>query len=163
MVAEVLDKNSWFNWSLTQLSSAFGVSRETVQRRLRDANITESGIRRGHAVYDVSHAAKAILMPSGLHGMVTNDPEKMTPKERADWFRAEKDRLIVEKESGIAVSCNDAREQMSFIAKTGLHVLETLPDILERDYSLSPEVILDIEKRIDMLRNQWANLLEEAK
>lgn len=47
------------------------------------------------------------------------------------------------------------------IAKTGLQVLETLPDILERDFNLDSKVINNVEEKIDALREQWANLIEE--
>jgi phage terminase Nu1 subunit (DNA packaging protein) len=61
------------------------------------------------------------------------------------------------------IESDSAREQMAFIAKTGLQVLENLPDILERDYRLQPEIIESVESRIDALREQWAELLEELE
>lgn len=163
MATEVASINDWFCWSLNQLSREFGIARETVQRRLRDANIAPAGERRGHPVYGVGQAAKAILMPQISEGAATNDPDRMTPKERADWYKSENDRIKYERESGNAIYKNDAREQMAFIAKTGLQVLENLPDILERDYRLQPEIIESVESRIDALREQWAELLEELE
>lgn len=38
-----------------------------------------------------------------------------------------------------------------------------MPDILERDYRLDPEIIESVESRIDALREQWADLLEELE
>jgi len=162
MVAEVVSQNEWFNWSLNQLAREFGIARETVQKRLRDANINPAGERRGFSVYSVGQAAKAILLPTAPNGAFINDPDKMTPKERSDWYRAENDRLKFERESGTAIHADDSREQMAIIAKTGLQVLETLPDILERDYQLDPEIISSIENKIDALREQWSNLIEET-
>jgi hypothetical protein len=51
---------------------------------------------------------------------------------------------------------------MAVIAKTGLQVLETLPDILERDFAIDAKIISSVEAKIDVLREQWANLIDEA-
>lgn len=160
-VGEVVSQDEWFYWSLTQLSREFGIARETVSRRLAIAGVDSSRMRRGYSVYRVMPAAKAILMPPSLSGDTLNDPEKMSPKERADWFKSENERLKFERDSGISVYSDDAREQMAVIAKTGLQVLETLPDVLERDFNLDTEIIIGIENKIDELRTQWANLLGE--
>jgi hypothetical protein len=161
MAAEVVAQSEWFNWSLNQLAREFGIARETVQSRLRAANVNPSGERRGFGVYSVSAAAKAILLPTASEGVALNDPEKMSPKERSDWYRSENDRLKYERESGLAISSHETREQMAFIAKTGLQVLETLPDILERDFNLDAVIIENIEEKIAVLRDQWAEMLEE--
>ena len=162
MAAQVVSQEEWFNWSLTQLAREFNIARETVQSRLRAANVNANGERRGFPVYSVAQAAKAILMPHMANGHVQNDPDKMSPKERADWYKSENDRIKFERESGTAIYINDSREQMAVIAKTGLQVLETLPDILERDYGLDADIISGIEQKIDVLRNQWASLLEQV-
>jgi hypothetical protein len=162
MAGEVVAQSEWFKWSLNQLSREFGIARETVQSRLRQANIEPSGDRRGHPVYGVANAAKAILIPTISQGALLNDPDRMSPKERADWYKGENDRLKFEKESGFLVVADQSREQMALIAKSGLQILETLPDILERDFSIDPKVISSIEEKIDVLRDQWADILEHA-
>jgi len=162
VVGEVVFQDDFFCWSLTQLAREFGIARETVTRRLNDAGVVSAGIRRGHPVFRVGQAANAILLPQAKPGEALNDPDKMAPKERADWFKSEKDRLIVEREKGLSVDVNDSRRQMAMIAQTGLDVLDTLPDILERDFALDAKIIASIEAKIDALREQWANLLEEA-
>ena len=159
MVAEVASLDSFFNWSLTQLSKEFGIARETVGRRLRDANIQPSGTRRNHPVYRVSDAANAILLPNLQTGEF-NDPKSMVPKERSDWFKSENERLKFERDSGLSIDTNDSLVQMGEIAKRGLHVLETLPDILERDFNFPADVIENVESRIDVLRNEWAEAVE---
>ncbi len=161
MSAVVVSQKDWFSWSLNQLSREFCIARETVQRRLREADVKPSGERRGYPVYPVGQAAKAILMPDSQSRGV-NDPDSMTPKERADWFKSENDRIKFERESGISVVATEARTEMAKIAQTGLQVIETLPDVLERDFNLEPELIDDIERRIDALREQWAGMLEDS-
>jgi hypothetical protein len=162
MAAEVVAQTEWFSWSLNQLAREFGIARETVQARLRACDIKPSGERRGFPVYRVSEAAKAILVQPQSIGAAMSDPDRMTPKERSDWFKSENERLKYERDSGIAVDSNAAREQMAVIAKTGLQVLETLPDILERDFAIDAKIISSVEAKIDVLREQWANLIDEA-
>ena len=76
MIAEVVSQNDWFSWSLNQLSREFGIARETVGKRLSDADVKPSGLRRGHPVYRVGDAASAILVPrrQSFSGVV--DPEE---------------------------------------------------------------------------------------
>lgn len=149
----------WYKWSIKQLSQEFNIARDTVVRRLRAGNVDPSGQRRGHPVYSVSDAARAILMPDSFTSIMT-DPDRMSPKERADWYKSENDRLKFEKENGLVVYADDCRVQMAEIAAMGLAVLETLPDILERDFNFDPEVIVSVEQCVDSLREQWANLME---
>ncbi len=99
-------------------------------------------------------------MPPRNSGGFSNDPENMSPKERSDWFRSENERLKFERDSSLSVDVDDSRKQMAEIAKTGLQVLETLPDILERDFNIDPIIISSVESKIDGLREQWADSLE---
>jgi hypothetical protein len=159
MAGEVVSQSEWFSWSLNQFSREFGIARETVQSRLRAADVKPSGEKRGFPIYSVSAAAKAIL----LHDTSTpglNDPEKMTPKEQRDWFAGQIDKRKLAQLDGELVNKNESREQMALIAKIGLQVLETLPDILERDFHLDAEIIAAVEARIDTIREQWAQAME---
>jgi len=160
MSAEVVSKDLFLHWSLSQIASEFGIARETVTRRINEANIQPSSMRRGHPVYRVRLVAEAILMPraTALNGI--NDPEMMAPKERSDWFKSENERLKFERDSGLSVDSDESRREMAEIAKMGLQVLETLPDILERDFNLDSKIISDVELRIDALRDQWADTVE---
>lgn len=160
MAADVVSQDDWFCWSLNQLAREFGIARETVTRRLTDAGVKPAGTKRGYPVYRVGDAASAILVPQTSAGGFINDPNKMAPKERRDWFGSENDRIKLEKETGVLVATSDTREQMSEIVKMGLQILETLPDVLERDFSLTPEIIDGVERKIDALRITWAEALE---
>jgi hypothetical protein len=163
MAADVVSQSDWFSWSLNQLAREFGIARETVQARLRSSDVKPSGERRGFPVYRVSAAAKAILSPPASIGALTNDPDRMSPKERRDYIEGSIAQKKLDEINGVTISVIESREQMALIAKTGLHVLETLPDILERDYSLDAKIISGVESKIDTLREQWANILEEIE
>jgi len=156
----LVSQDEYFSWSLNQLAREFGIARETVGSRLRNAHVNPSGERRGHPVYRVGDAAAAILTPPTSEGVKLNDPDLMIPKERSDWYRSENDRVKFEKETGLTASVEDCRMQIAEAVKMGLQVIETLPDILERDFSLPPEVIASVELRLDSLREAWAVALE---
>ena len=161
MSAEVASIDSFLNWSLNQFSKEFGIARETVGRRLREAGVKPSGQRHNHPVYRVGECAVAILVPQLSDGAFLNDPAKMAPKERSDWFKSENERLKFERDDGLSIDTNESLIEMGEIAKRGLHVLETLPDILERDFNFPPDVIENVEDRIDVLRNEWADAVEK--
>lgn len=161
MSVKVVSQTAYPGWSISQFAKEFGIARETVQSRLRAAGIKPCGENLRHPVYSVKEVSRAIWMPNtSANGM--NDPDKMSPKERSDWFRSENERLKFERESGFSVSSDDAREQMAIIVKMMVQVLETLPDILERDHHLDCKIISAIQDRIDALREELAQLMEKA-
>ena len=64
-----------------------------------------------------------------------------------------------DRQNNLLVDVEDSHYQMGLIVKSGLRILETLPDSLERDFELDPVVIMSIETKIDLLRHEWANYL----
>lgn len=160
MSADILPQADYFNWSLNQLSRAFGIARETVAKRLTAANVESSGERRGHAVYSVKDAAKAILLPTTVLGVFQNNPDTMAPQDRRAWFASERDRTALEKEQGLLVDVEDCRQQIVKVIDIGLPIFESFADELERDFRLDPTVIGAIEDRVDVVRNKWADILE---
>jgi len=157
MEAKVVSHDSWRSWSLNQFSKEFGVARETVVKRINDSGILSGMEKGGFPVYRVGEVATAILKPEGAY---SSADEIKTPADRRLWWASEKDKLAVEKEAGLLISVEDSREQMADIAKMGLQILETLPDILERDFNLDPEIVESVENKIHELRESWADKLE---
>ena len=145
-------------WSLTQLAKEFQVARETVAKRLLSGNVKSSGKRNGHAVYRVSKAAEAILFPIQNKPGVGNHLDDLSPKNRLDYYRAENEKVKLGKEKKLLVEADDARTEMATIAKSGLYILETLRDTLERDFDLSQEILDSVEAKVNVLRNQWAEM-----
>lgn len=152
--------DSWRNMSLHQLSQVFGIARETVMSRITSGRVSPSGEKGGHAVYDVSQVYRAIR-DYELPSYSNRNPNDMPPKERRDWFESENARLKMEKETGRLIDAEQVRQMMADLVKPGIQLMETIPDILERDYSQSTKAVMDIEKRIDELRKKWANEIEE--
>lgn len=162
MTADVLTQNDYFSWSLNQLSREFGIARETVGKRLSDANVRPSGERRGHPVYKVKDAAMAILLPQATPGN-NNNPDLMAPSDRRHHYAAELDKTKLQREQGFLVSVDDCREQLVEVIMAGLPIFDSLADELERDFGLPPEIITKVEEKVDALRVKWADKLQELE
>lgn len=162
MTAEVLTQNDFFSWSLNQFSREFGIARETVAKRLSDANVKPSGERRGHPVYKVKDASMAILLPQVTPGSFDN-PDLMAPSDRRHWYASELDKTKLQREQGLLVSVEDCREQLVEVIMAGLPIFDSLADELERDFGLPPEIITKVEEKVDALRVKWADKLQELE
>ena len=146
--------------SLSGLSREFGIARETVGRRLAAAGVQSDGKRATWPVYRLGAAARALVlaeMPALADG--GNDPDRMSPTDRHAWFKSETSRLAVEQSQGLLVPAEEVRAEMAGIIKGTVQMLDTLPDILERDCSLGPVELGHVEKMIRQVRNEWAEKL----
>lgn len=142
--------------SLSGLSLEFGIARETVARRLAFAEVRADGEANGHPVFRLGAAARALVMAELPGGVVSVSPEEMTPQDRKAWYQSEKDRLTVELQQGALVTAEDCREQLAAVVKATAQMLDTLPDILERDCGLQAGELDRVEGMIRRLREDWA-------
>ncbi|MBM0956484.1 DUF1441 family protein, partial [Escherichia coli] len=55
---------------------------------------------------------------------------------RKAWYQSERERLKFEQETAQLIPASDVRREFAIWAKAVVQVLETLPDILERDCGL---------------------------
>lgn len=147
-----------YHWSIAKIAEAFRLDRKVVKKRLLEANIPIAGKVRGNAVYALSDAGPALFKPHGIDDEVEalQDPNKMSPKDRKDWFDSEKGRIWLEKELRHLIPHNEVISVYSSVAKSALQVLETLPDRLERDAALSPAAVLVTQSIIDSVRDDLA-------
>jgi hypothetical protein len=155
----VTSLDSWRYMSLNQLSQIFGIARETVKSRIDFYRVPSATEKEGHSRYDAKLVYQAIADYNAMR-VDTSDPDKLPPKERRDWYEgniAKKKDLLA---SGELVKTIDAHNWMSELVKPGIQLLQTIPDILERDYAIEPQAIADIEQRIDVIRTQWADEIE---
>lgn len=65
-------------------------------------------------------------------------------------------------ETAQLIPASDVRREFSAMAKAVVQVLETLPDILERDCALSAQATERVQSIIDDLRDQMAQKVFEA-
>ncbi|ENA7307278.1 DUF1441 family protein, partial [Escherichia coli] len=63
----------------------------------------------------------------------------MEPKERKDWYQSENERIKLEKEQRKLIPVDEVVIVYSSMRKAVVQVLETIPDVLERDCALTPQ------------------------
>lgn len=154
--------------TVSALSREFGVSRETVNRRIDSAGVTPIGkTDKGHLTYKLKDSAMAILgVMSQRQNWEEVDPARLHPSDRAQLAKARLDEtrkkledLKVDSAEGMLVSEGECREQMAVLKNAFVQMMDTLPDILERDCNLPPDAVGKLETICDHLRTKLAEEL----
>ena len=146
-------KNLMLN--INQLAAIAGICRETAAARLQ--NIQPAGGHDKLKLYRVADIVSAFLAlpPPVAEG-------EMDAHERKAWYQSERERLKFEQETAQLIPASDVRREFAIWAKAVVQVLETLPDILERDCGLQPAAVSRVQSIIDDLRDQIALRVTEA-
>jgi len=156
-IASIQDR---YLFSLSQLSSAFGPSRETVTKRLRAAEIAPRGKRQGYDVYHIGDAAAAILADSTPEYDGQADPDLLPPKERLDWFKSENERFKVEVTKELLISTDAVTVEWAKILREVGLALDSIIDKLEQKAGLTSAQLVIVEAIIDSIRLALAIKLE---
>ncbi|WP_406915181.1 DUF1441 family protein [Enterobacter quasiroggenkampii] len=136
--------------NVSQLAALSGVHRQTVSARLknvRPAGGNDSNLKL-YGLTDV--LAELMKMPSPVA------EGEMEPQDRKAWYQSERERLKFEQEVGELIPASDVAREFAEMAKAMIQVLETLPDILERDCALNPATVSRVQSIIDDLRDEIA-------
>lgn len=83
-----------------------------------------------------------------------DDPEKLPPKDRLDWYKGTRERTRHQQEIGELIPAADYERALSDSLKTVAVTLESLPDILERDAGLPGAAVEKAIAVIDALRER---------
>ncbi|MEG0867939.1 MAG: DUF1441 family protein [Hafnia sp.] len=143
--------------NVTQLAALTEVHRQTVKIRLK--NVKPSGGNGSNlTLYSVVDLLSELMrIPTPVSG------EEMNPQDRKAWYQSERERLKFEQETAQLIPASDVRREFSLMTKAVVQVLETLPDILERDCALPPAAIARVQSIIDDLRDQMAEKVINAE
>jgi hypothetical protein len=140
-------------WSVARLATEFGMDRKTVARRIRDANVPPAGKRSGYDVYRLADVAAVLVGVSVSFGDDgTIDPRNLPPSERRAYYQSENERIKVEVSTGALVPAAEVEADYADLVKTLVQFFDTLPDVLERDCSLSPEQVIRVQEACDQVR-----------
>ena len=82
-----------------------------------------------------------------------DDPDKLTPKDRLDFWRAEREKTRHQAEQGELIPVLDVEQKFAAIYKSLAQAIETFPDKAERERGISPDVILLLQDLGDELRD----------
>jgi hypothetical protein len=142
-----------FNWSISKISEAFSMDRATVRKKIVENDIQAAGSSRGNPTYALKDVAPVLFAGTcKTDEDIRHDPSLMIPKERKDWFQSENERIKLEKEQRNLIPVNEVVTVYSAMTKAVVQVLETIPDILERDCALTPQAVSAVQASIDDLR-----------
>lgn len=142
--------------NVTQLAELVGMNRNLVARRLRDMELA-GGNGENLKLYELGAALQALLTPS------MKENGEMSPQDRKAWYQSENERLKFEAASRELIPVEEVAREYASLAKAVVMVLETLPDILERDCALSPTAVTRVQVIIDDLRDEMARKVEESE
>ncbi len=134
--------------TLHQLAEEFGISRETVAKRLSAADIAPSGKLSGANVYRLRDAIAPILQI----GDGKDDPEEMDPFRRHAYYKAEREARQLAVDDGRLIPADEVEAERARVLKVLTQGLETLPDLMERDFGLPAMVVVRVEEACDKQR-----------
>lgn len=157
--ADDLDRD---NYSLAGLARAFGMDRATVAQRMKDGKVQAAGTRGGYPTFALRDAVPALFFNKVEGGdSPTMRPTDVLALERAAESRV--DRMLKERKlqelEGELVRKSDARLELANVVKPTIQLLETLPDILERDCGLKPDAVIRCHKVLNRERDHLFILL----
>lgn len=147
-------------YSAAIIARLIDLTERRVQQLAREG-VLPRGSRGKYPLVGVVRAYVRYLRQTGTaEGQI--DPDKLKPFERHAHYKAEKEKLAVEQERGELIPRIEVEQEQARIAKIVAHGLETLPDVLERDCALAPEVVARMERHIDAVRERmYAELTED--
>lgn len=145
--------------NINQLSAITDLHRQTVASRLSNVE-PAPGSNARLKLYSVLDILKELLSRTTASELVNVD--NMLPPDRKAWFQSERERLKFQQETNELIPAAEVSREFSSMAKAVVQVLETLPDILERDCAMTPSAVVRVQKVIDDLRDQIALKVEQA-
>ena len=144
--------------NINQLAGITGVHRQTVATRLKNVSPAQ-GSNSKLKLYLVTDILTELMIPT----VSSSNLEEMTPPDRLAHWKAENERLKFEVDTKQLIPAEDGAREFSMMAKAVVMVLETLPDVLERDCALPPAAVSRVQSVIDDLRDQMAQKVMEAE
>lgn len=148
-----------FRLNINQIAALTDLHRQTVSSRLNNVQ-PAPGSNSRLKLYSLLDVLKELLSRTTSDELM--DVDKMLPPDRKAWFQSERERLKFQQETGELIPASEVAREFSSMAKAVVQVLETLPDILERDCAMTPAAVVRVQKVIDDLRDQIALKVEMA-
>lgn len=109
-------------------------------------------------LYLITDILTELMIPT-----VSANIDDMLPSDRLSHWKAENERLKFEQDTGQLIPADEVAREFSLMAKAVVMVLETLPDVLERDCALTPVAVSRVQSVIDDLRDQMAERVQDAE
>ena len=142
-------------------------SRDTIRRIIAERRVKPVGEDRDAPLYSIKEILAAYfgVEPKRNGGAAPSEsrrlnPDTMVPAERNAYYQSEQKRLDLEERAGTLVPAEDFREQAASLCGELVKFLDSLPDELEQEHNLEPEVVNTLHKKIRSARQR---LYEQVK
>ena len=143
-----------YSWNISRIAEAFGFHRDTVRKRLNSAMVRPSGKKSGNDVYELADVGAALFAEQSVYSGDVSDPDKMGPKDRKDFYQSENERLKFEEKTSELMPSGVYQDAIYENLKKIVSAFDSLPDMIERRHSCSPEQIEDIISYLHECREQ---------
>lgn len=155
-MSEIVPITGAYEWSISRFAEALGMSRNTVSKRIREKQIKPARKVAGNFVYAIKDVMPALFSNESAVSSGQVNPDVMLPGDRKAWFQSENERIKFLKDINVLCDASDVAREFSLLAKAVVQVLDTLPDVLERDCGLTPKQVAKVQGVVDDLRDQMA-------
>lgn len=143
--------------NINQLAAITDVHRQTVAAKLKNIE-PAAGSNSKLKLYLITDILTELMIST-----VSSSLEDMQPPDKLAHWKAENERLKFEQDTGQLIPADEVAREFSLMAKAVFMVLETLPDILERDCALPPAAVSRVQSVIDDLSDQMAQMAQKVQ
>jgi len=145
--------------NISQLAAITDIHRQTVSARLQNVPLAPDSNSK-KKLYLITDILRELMQPTVSPLM---DDGKMLPADDKAYWQARNEQLKYEVSTGQLIPAEDVAREFSLLVKSVVMVLETLPDILERDCALTPAAVTRVQEVIDDLREQMSQQVVNAE
>lgn len=155
------DNAATLTLTISQMAELTGIHRSTISGRLKNLPLAP-GSNEKRKSFRIADVLTALFKTPVSDSCGDLTPESMTPKERKDWYDSEKGRIWLDREQRRLIPADEVVSVYSVLVKTTVSLLETLPDVLERDAALPPDAVHRVQSVVDTLRDDLQSRSYEA-
>ena len=153
-MGEITKIDDAYLWNITKIAQAFGVSRDTVRKRLTAAGVAPVKKTKGIPVYSLDEVGPAVFATAANVAVTKYEPDELPPKDRKDFYQSENERLKFEKSTGQLIPVEEVRTDQVRVLKTVVAFFDGLPDKMERKRLFSGDQLNALESVSDETRDQ---------
>jgi phage terminase Nu1 subunit (DNA packaging protein) len=150
----------------SQTAAWFDVSLATIDAWIRrGAPCVTRGAKGSAWVFDLRDLARWYFgkqSSPGADETLEGDPDKLSPKERLDWYRGNREKMRHRLEAGELIEAEQYRAALSAVLKVVAATLEDLPDRMEREAHLPGAAVEVAVRVVDDLREQMFRRIVET-
>lgn len=147
-------------WNISTLAQVSGLHRDTIRKRLASAGVNPAGKKGNAPVYQSSDALAAIFSEQVITAD-SLDPDKLDPKGRLDWFKSEREKIALGRDTRELVPSHEVRDDLAEVMKVVAAFFESLPDKMERKRGFTPAQLEQLEAACDEFRETlYADIME---